>query len=511
MRPNISREFDADSLARMEQLKALPRSARIHICGVCGTGMASVLTLLKSMGFQVTGSDKAFYPPMGDVVRREADKVYEQYSESNLVDAKPDFVIIGNTMSATNPEAEYVAAQNIPFASMPETLGALLVGDREHCPTSIVVAGTHGKTTTTSSIAYVLEKVGLKPGFFFGGLTPDLSTSIRAVDTSIPVAKRTVVLEGDEYDSAYFAKYSKFHCYRPDILIVTSLEFDHGDIYEDVEAIKLQFTRVIRNMPKGSYVIVCDSGGPELDKAFKEWSADSGVKAQLSRYGKNVESRFRLLTRTPDSSGQQVSYDLDGVKVSTTLTLTGEHNALNVLANLAVAKLIAVNVEEAAKAISTFHGALRRQQIIFNDRNIIVIEDFAHHPTAVRETLKGMRERYPNNRLIAVFEPRSNTSRQAFFQSQYVAAFAPADLIIIPEVQDKNVHKSLTGELKLLNVSQLVDDIRSSGKSATYCQTVPEIYELLLSELTAGDVAVLMSNGDFGGLPVNLVKALNAI
>ena len=486
----------------------LPRSSRVHICGVCGTGMASVLTLLRSLGFFVTGSDKAFYPPMGEVVRREADKVYEGYSAENLSDAKPDFVIIGNTLSITNPEAEYVAEKDLPFASMPEVLGALLIGDRSFCPTSIVVSGTHGKTTTASSIAFALDRIGLKPGFFFGGLAPDLPTSIRAVNEKVPLTKRCVVVEGDEYDSAYFAKYSKFHCYRPDILVITSLEFDHGDIYEDVDAIKLQFTRVIRNMPKDSHALICDSGGPELDKAFKEWSADPLMKSSLIRYGKNIDSTFRLLNRTPGEMGQRVAYDLNGTAIEATLLLTGEHNALNVLANFAVAKLIGVDLTDVAKAISSFRGALRRQQIIFDERNILVIEDFAHHPTAVRETLKGLRERYPSSRLIAVFEPRSNTSRQAFFQSQYVEAFAPADLVILPEVQDKNIHKTLPGEIKLLDVSQLVEDLAQSGKSAKYCQTIPEIQQLLLTEIKSGDVIILMSNGDFGGLPASLVKAL---
>lgn len=508
MKPNISREFDSDALARMEQLKALPRSARIHICGVCGTGMASVLTLLKALGFYVTGSDKAFYPPMGDVVRREADKVYDGYSADNLRDARPDFVIIGNTLSATNPEAEYVSEQNLPYASMPETLGALLIGDRSFCPTSIVVAGTHGKTTTTSSIAYMIDRLGLKPGFFFGGLAVDLPASIRAVNTEIPVEKRTVVLEGDEYDSAYFAKYSKFHCYRPDVLVITSLEFDHGDIYENVDAIKMQFTRLLRNLPASAQVLICDSGGVELDRAFSEWSSDTTVKARLIRYGKLQSSSFRLVERIPNESGQQVSFNLDGEVVSTSLLLTGEHNALNILANLGVAKLIGLDTTAAAKAVSEFRGALRRQQEIFNQDDRIVIEDFAHHPTAVRETLKGLRERYPKKRLIAVFEPRSNTSRQAFFQSQYVEAFGPADIVVIPEVQDKNVHKSLTGEVKLLDVRQLVTDIEKSGKVGRYFETVPDIQRFILSELRAGDVVVLMSNGDFGGLPVNLVASL---
>lgn len=510
----VARVMDERSEARVEYIRGLNAGSHIHICGVCGTGTASVLRLLKQLGFRVTGSDKAFYPPMGEVVRRTADRVYENFSAENLAD-RPDLVVIGNAVSRGNPEVEAVLEQGLPFASMPEVFSALLIGPRQFCPTSIVVAGTHGKTTTSAAITWVLEYAKRRPGFFIGGIPLNFEQSIRPVSKELPVDNRVVVLEGDEYDSAFFSKFAKFHSYRPDIAVITSLEFDHGDIYHDVEEIEVEFTRFVERVPEGGWILVADNS-PRLDKLVSSWRDNSKIKAPIVRYGGNLESKFHVISR--DSwvyqniprtfCGQELVVSLDRERLVIQTKLTGIHNAFNILAAVAIGRRLGVGQTQMIDALREFSGVKRRQQIIAEVADIVVLEDFAHHPTAVSATLSGIKEAYKEHRVVAVFEPRSNTSRSNYFQEQYGKCFSDAAEVVILEVPCTGVYNGTDKQVETLDVSQVVRDIKENGSNATSFATVEDIQHYLLDRCRAGDVVVLMSNGAFGGLPQSFPSAL---
>lgn len=496
----------AESKSRSEKLRTLAPGSHIHISGVCGTGMASVLQLLKALGFYVTGSDKAFYPPMGEIVRKTADKVFESYDAKHLT-PKPDFVVLGNSLVKDNPEAVYARENEIPFASMPEVFSALLIGTREECPNSIVICGTHGKSTTTAATATMFESAGRKPGFFVGGISQNFDVSLRLVDKSIPVEKRAVILEGDEYDSAFFAKWSKFHSYRADIALLTSLEFDHADIYESIAQIEEEFTRLFRSIPDTGHIVICDQG-KELGEAYLKWR-EANFAAPMYRYGMLENSDFRLVERIPEEGGQRLRMAFPGgVQISTSTSLGGLYNALNLTGVAAVAHLSGLSPQEIDKGIAAFRGVLRRQQIIANVNNILVLEDFAHHPTAVDVTLEGIREQYPKRRLVAVFEPRSNSSRRALFQQPYVESFRHADLAVIQEVNTPAAFSGTSIPAGMLDVKKMVDDINAKGTDAYCFPEVSQIETFLKETLAPGDVVVLMSNGDFGGLMRSLPPKL---
>lgn len=514
--PLVSRELDERSMARAAYAAGVKPGAHIHISGICGTGTASVLQLLKQLGYYVTGSDRAFYPPMGDVVRATADKVFESFSADNL-EPRPDLVVIGNALSRSNPEAEKVLQEQIPFASMPEVFAGLLIGSREHCPTSVVVTGTHGKTTTTTAVAWLLESAGRKPGYFIGGVPVNLPGSIRAVALDKPVNERIVVLEGDEYDSAFFAKYSKFHSYRPDVLIITSIEFDHADIYRNVEDIEAEFHKLVARVPKDGLILVADSFA-RMDALAARWRSDPNVQAQVLRYGTNPQSDFSIVSRKPwtysedgkEHIGQAVELKLPGESISLHLTVGGAYNAANLLAATIVARRAGVEVEAIQKGAEEFRGALRRQQVISDVGGVTVLEDFAHHPTAVAVTLAGIKEAYPNRRVICAFEPRSNTSRRNYFQKEYGQCFSSADVALLLEVADAGGYSGTDTEIKPLDMGLVLADLGRAGVEAKSFATVEELQDYIVRTAIAGDVIILMSNGAFGGLPTSLPAALKA-
>jgi len=509
--PIISPQAEQESARRIESVAGFKPPAHIHISGICGTGTAAVAILLKELGFRVTGSDKAFYPPMGDVVRGVADRIYSSYSKDNLVE-RPDLVVIGNALSRDNPEAEYVLAEKIPFASMPEVFAALLIGKRDHCKTSIVVSGTHGKTTTAAAIARMCDSAGRRPGYFVGGVPQDFPSGIRPVSTELPLEKRVVVLEGDEYDSAFFAKWAKFHSYRPDIAIVTSLEFDHADIYESIDEIVEEFNIFVRRVPATGVILVCDEGD-RLSALVNGWQSDPSVTARIMRYGANPASEFRLIERTAqidsaDCGGQQLKIQLGNEKVSVDVRLGGPHNALNLLATAAVGSIIGLSSEEICFGLAAFNGVVRRQQLLGDFDGVRLLEDFAHHPTEVRLTLQGFKENHPGRRLIAVFEPRSNTSRRSFFQEDYVSSFDAADLAVIQRVAQPGGYSGTSSPVIALDVDRLAENIESRGTPVKVFDAPGEIEEFVLTEARQGDVVVLMSNGAFGGLPASLTQKL---
>lgn len=495
------------SLARVAAVAKLKAGAHVHVSGICGTGMAAVATLLKVLGYKVTGSDKAFYPPIGDTVRAlGVARLFESYSAENL-EPRPDLVVIGNSLSRGNPEVEAVLERGIPFASMPELFSALLIGDHTHCANSVVVAGTHGKTTTSAAIATLLDSAGLRPGYFVGGVPQNLPGNVRQVDTTLPVERRFVVLEGDEYDSAFFAKWPKFHSYRPDILVATSLEFDHGDIYQNLAEIEAEFSRLVISVPRSGAILVCDQG-EHMSRVINEWRNSDARMAELLVYGLGEGADFRLLERTQREGKQHLRFKLRDRELQCSTTLSGVHNALNLLSTAAVGVLADLSDSEIVRGIESFLGVWRRQQVLADISGVTVIEDFAHHPTAVDVTLWGLREKYAGRRVVAVFEPRSNTSRRGYFQAEYSRAFAAADLVVIKEVVDASGYSKTAEDLKPLDVKKLVEAIKETGKSAVSFGANDAILDYLMAALKSGDVVVLMSNGDFGGLMQQVVAGL---
>ena len=529
-------DVDRSSFERIEYVRRLrPAGAalanpgakphRAHIIGVCGTGMAAVLQLLKHYGFNVSGSDKAFYPPMGDVVRKAADRIFQGYAAENI-EPGLDLVVIGNSVSRDNPEVEAAFKAGLPYASMPEVFAALLIGDKLNCATSIVAAGTHGKTTTTTAAAFLLDSAGLKPGYFIGGAPVDLPSGIRPVDETIASAKRCVVLEGDEYDSAFFAKWPKFHSYRPDIVIVTSLEFDHGDIYRSVEEIEEEFTKLLRRIPAGGTALVCDAW-PRLIALAQAWKTDPQIKAAVVMFGFEIDSPYRIKLRAaindlaaqsvdfhPDrpakqiTPGQQLVLELNGSECRTVTPMTGSHNALNICAAAAAAVIAGISAGQAADGIARFHGVLRRQTVRFDRHGVTVIEDFAHHPTAIQLTLRALRESYPDRRIVAVYEPRSATGRRGYFQDEYPESFSSADRVVIQEVADAGRYSGSGDAIVALDVKRIVAELKARGKDALSSDSAAAIEAGLLADTKPGDLIVIMSNGDFGGLVPRLVEQL---
>lgn len=507
---NFTPAAAAESTKRAEKLSTLSPGSCVHVIGICGTGMAAVASLLGQLGFRVTGSDKAFYPPMGEVVRGVTDELYEGYSAENLAH-KPDFVVIGNSLSRNNPEVQHVISQNIPYASMPEVFSALLIGKRSECPHSVVVTGTHGKSTTTALIATMLEAIGRKPGYFIGAVPNELPTNIRPPAKDRPVEERVVVLEGDEYDSAFFAKWAKFHSYRPDILVITSLEFDHADIYESLEAIIEEFQAVVRAVPKGGAIVVCDRDDV-LRRLAAEWKVSDEVKADVFTYGTHRSSEFRLISRDlghgTEELGQSLTLRMQNETLEFRTSLAGSYNALNLLAGAAVGVLLKLPLEEIAAGLSKYSGSKRRQQIVGRFDGITVIEDFAHHPTAVRLTLEGIRESFSEQRIVAVFEPRSNTSRRDFFQNDYVHAFAAANIVVLLELENVSLYSNTSTPVVPLDVKKLTKDLLEAGHGAFSMPSSEKILSFLMRTLNKNDVVVVMSNGDFGGLLPALLKSL---
>jgi UDP-N-acetylmuramate: L-alanyl-gamma-D-glutamyl-meso-diaminopimelate ligase len=493
---------------RQAALRALNPGDHVYVAGICGTGTAAVASLLKMLGFKVSGSDKAFYPPMGDVVRAVADNIFEGYSADNL-NERPDLVVIGNSLSKDHPEYQRVLADGIPYASMPEVLGELLVGSREDCKNSVVIAGTHGKTTTSAAMSVLLENAQRKPGYFVGGYVDELEGGIRPWSAEQPASERVVVLEGDEYDSACFAKWSKFHSYRPDFLVITSLEVDHADIFASIDDIVDEFEALVRSMPASAHVLICDQYQINQDLAVK-WQQDSSVLCEVSLYGRDEKSKFRLKNRESGQGKQKLELELAGKKITVLTSLSGEHNALNLTAISSVACLLGLSESEIIQGVASFSGVKRRQQKVFDNEKIVVIEDFAHHPTAVDLTLAGLKELWPERRLVAVFEPRSNTSRRSFFQEAYAKSFSAADLVLIKSVAEDSGYSKSGEDIVALDTDQLVLDIKSNtGIEAQAISEIDSMTEELVSLKKEGDLIVLMSNGDFGGIKDKLIAKLS--
>jgi UDP-N-acetylmuramate: L-alanyl-gamma-D-glutamyl-meso-diaminopimelate ligase len=463
-----------------------------HLIGICGTAMAALAGMLQARGHHVTGSDENVYPPMSTMLASLGISVMQGYHAEHL-EPKPDCVIVGNAIPRGNAEVEATLDRKLLYRSQAEVVKEEFIRGRR----SLVVAGTHGKTTTTSIAAWVMDQGGLNPTFLIGGVAQNFGVSFRVTNSEY------ILIEGDEYDTAYFDKGPKFMHYLPEIAIVNNIEFDHADIYNDLAAVKLAFRRLMNLVPRNGRLIAgWDS--PNV----REVVASLGQKlfTQVESFGTHADAKWGL--RDADFSGELSSFTVtrDGQEWGKFETpLIGDFNLLNCLAVIIAADTWGVSRDAIAAALRTFKNVRRRAEVRGEERGVVVIDDFAHHPTAVRETLRGLRNRYRERRLIAVFEPRSWSSRLAVFQDEYANAFTEADYVVIANVFDS---QKVSEKGKSLNTDKLIEDISQQNKPAAALPGADDIIGHLLPQLRAGDVIAIMSNGGFGDIHEKLLTAL---
>ena len=451
--------------------------------------MASLAGMLKAQGHRVTGSDTAAYPPMSDQLAAMGIEVLEPYAERNL-QPKPDLVVVGNAISRGNVELEYVLDEKIPFCSMAAILHDEFLVGRE----SLVVAGTHGKTTTTSMLAWIYEVAGLEPSFLIGGVAENFGTSFHVRDS------KPFLLEGDEYDTAFFDKGPKFLHYFPDAAILTHVEFDHADIYDDLKAVKTAFSRFVNLIPRRGRVVAFDGSGNVSDCVAKAFCA-------VERYGFAEDSFWRVANMVHSGGGVDWTVTRQGQRfVKLRLPMAGEHNAMNATAAAALAFGQGVPADAIVEAIRTFKSVKRRLEVRAEVAGVTIIDDFAHHPTAIRETLRALRQAYPGRRLWAVLEPRSNTLRRNVFEDDLVQSLRLADRVVVAAVfKSENIPVN-----DRLEPEAVAAGLRVRGTPATVFADADAIVAGIRGELRSGDVVAILSNGGFGGIYTKLPEALGS-
>ena len=458
----------------------------IHLVGIGGTGMASLAGLLHQGGARVTGSDKALYPPTSTLLAELGLDVRVGFHRANL-DPKPDLVVIGNAISRGNPEAEEVLDQGMNYTSMPGVIRERILPGRH----SVVVAGTHGKTTTTSMLAWVLHQAGVRPGYLIGGLPQDLP---RSFDLGVGAP---FVIDGDEYDTAFFDKGPKFMHYRPDTALLGTVEFDHADIFRDLTHVKAVFGW-LTNLVPGRGLLVRH----EDCAVTREVSAHA--LSRVEGYGLQ-QGAWRAEELLEGAGGIDFTISHDGERFGkVSMPVGGTHNVLNGLAVVAAAAELGLGPETICKGLSTFQGVRRRLEVRGDVNGVAVLDDFAHHPTSIGLTLQSVRNRYPGRRIWAVLEPRSWSMRRNVFQDRLVEAFADADRVVLAEVFGLD---KVPEELRL-DVPRLESDLRRDGKEVWYLPDVDAIVRRIAGEAACGDVIVVMSNGGFDGIHERLLKAL---
>jgi UDP-N-acetylmuramate: L-alanyl-gamma-D-glutamyl-meso-diaminopimelate ligase len=468
------------------QLNAVPdavrrgRARRIHLIAICGVGMSALAGMLKQRGYEVSGSDENVYPPMSTVLERLGIAIRQGFCAANLAD-RPDLVVVGNKVSRTNPEVEALLASGLPYVSFPQALAELFLTD--HHP--VVVAGTHGKTTSTALLAWVLEQAGRDPSLMVGGDALNFRGNYK-----LGTGPHFVV-EGDEYDTAFFDKGPKFLHYRPQALLLTAVEFDHADIYRDLTQVKDAFRRLVAILPAGAPLVVAADFPHALDVA--------AAHSSRSGFGLSDIAEWQAIHLRDDGRATVFEIMRNGaVECTAAIPQPGPINARNALGVYVLARSLGLTAAEILPALATFRGVARRQEVVGDFGGITVVDDFAHHPTAVAGVIAALRLRYLRRRLWAVFEPRSNTSRRKVFQQEYVQAFATADEVIIGGVYQKQT--DALGESELFSPQQLAADLRARSIHARAPASTDAIAAILAEEARPGDVILLMSNGSFGGL-----------
>ncbi|HTV07261.1 MAG TPA: UDP-N-acetylmuramate:L-alanyl-gamma-D-glutamyl-meso-diaminopimelate ligase [Acidobacteriaceae bacterium] len=476
----------------------------IHLIGICGTAMASLAGLLQLKGHRVTGSDQAAYPPMSDLLRELGIRVAEPFAEKNLEPQPgvvPDLVIVGNAISRGNVELEYVLDARMPFTSLAQVIHDEFVTGRE----SLVVAGTHGKTTTTSMLAWIYEvasrgNAALAPSFLIGGVAENFGTSFQLREAG-PGRRGPLILEGDEYDTAFFDKGPKFMHYFPDALILTHVEFDHADIYRDLDAVKTAFKRLVNLVPRRGRIVAYDGAanvGECVSKAF----------CRVERYGFKGDSFWQTYDLKHEGTESRWRVRREGQAWGEfKLKMPGAHNVMNATAAAALAFGQGVPLAAITEALATFQSVKRRLEVRAEVGGVTIIDDFAHHPTAIRETLKALREAYSGRRLWTVLEPRSNTLRRNVFERELVESLSLADRVVMAGVFKM---ESIPTEERM-HPERVVEALVADGRDAILLQNADAIIERIAPELREGDVVAILSNGGFDAIYEKLPERLRKL
>ena len=454
----------------------------IHFIGICGTAMGSVAAAMHAKGFTVTGSDENVYPPMSTFLERQGIQIFPGYKAQNIPETA-EVIVVGNAISRGNEEAEAALERKLLYVSLPEILKDHFLRGRRN----LVVSGTHGKTTTSSILAWILKSAGVDPSYMIGGIPRNLGQGATFTDSDF------VVLEGDEYDTAFFDKRSKFLHYLPEVVVINNIEFDHADIYNSLDEIKLTFKRLLNIVPRNGMAFVNGDCVNSMDVA-------SDGPAPITTVGLGAECDLQITEIVYDR--ENTSFVLDGEHY--VLPMAGEFNVRNAAMAICTASFSGFSADQIRQGLASFEGIARRQEVRGIAGGVRVIDDFAHHPTAIGLAVDSLRQQYPDSRLWVIFEPRSNTTRRNVFQDDLANALSKADLVVVPAVPDPEK----VAEQDRLDPHKLVSDIQASGTSCWYLETVDEIVALVASESREGDSVAVLSNGGFGGIHQKLLDNL---
>ncbi|HEU5161716.1 MAG TPA: UDP-N-acetylmuramate--L-alanine ligase [Thermoanaerobaculia bacterium] len=476
----------------MPHVEDIGNPKRIYLIGIGGTAMASLAGMLDQRGYTVGGSDEHLYPPMSTYLERLGIAVLEGYTKEHLETFRPDLVVVGNVAARTNAEAVATLEMDLPYTSMPEAIYHLFIRGKH----SVVVTGTHGKTSTTSLMAWLLEAAGRDPSFVVGGIPVNFQHNFKLGEGE------AFVIEGDEYNTAFFDRGPKFLHYHANSLIVNNIEFDHADIYDDLESIVRAFRAAVEQVAPGD-AIFANEDDPNVRRLRES------ARARWISYGLEPGREF---------SASEIEYLAEGTIFTVhrrgekwfrfRSTLSGQHNVLNALADIAVCDQLGVPAEDIQKGLESFQGIKRRMEVRGVAREVTVIDDFAHHPTAIATTLRGARGRYPGRRIWAVFEPKSISSSRKEFESGYMDAFREADRVVIGPIYYKERYETRYGVDKMMSVQSIIDSVRGAGVPADHIESFDGIAERVAQEAEPGDVVIVMSSGAFGGVHDRILKAL---
>lgn len=462
-------------ISNVSDLKA---GSHIHLMGICGTAMGSLAGILKDKGFKITGSDENVYPPMSTQLEKLGINIMKGFKKENL-NPKPDFVVVGNVMTKKMEEVQTLIESDIPYTSLPKVLGELFLSQRE----AVVCCGTHGKTTTSSMMTWALEILEEHPGYLIGGVPLNFNYSFSARNS------KWFVIEGDEYDTAFFDKVPKFKHYHPKNAILTGIEFDHVDIYKDLDDVMAAFSILLEKIPNEG-VLVYNGDDKNIQKLLEVNKDKSFWKLS---YGLSDSNHAQLLEEKVSEEGTEILVRIGDREFEFMGSWFGTYNSLNFLSVMTLLNFKGCDLEKVMEAASTFKGVARRQQKLLDTEELKVFEDFAHHPTAVKLTLESFRKRFPDKNLMAVFEPRSATSRKEIFQKDYIESFLEADFSLIAPVTKKS-------EQDVFSSEKLCEDLRAKDKKAFCPDSVAQIPDELEKRLSQNDVIVFMSNGGFAGV-----------
>ena len=476
----------------------------VHFLGICGTAMGAVASAMARQGYIVTGTDANVYPPMSTFLENEGIQIFQGYNPSNIPE-DTDLVVIGNAMSRGNVEVEAVLDTRLRYMSLPETMKEFFLWGKRN----LVVTGTHGKTTTTSMLAWMLEANGKNPSFMIGGIARNLGRGGRFTDSDF------CVLEGDEYDTSFFDKRSKFLHYLPEVVIINNIEMDHADIYANVEEIKLSFKRLLRVVPRNGVVFInadCPNCADVRAYAASElkmvkmlsvgMAEDADIRITELEHRTDGCSFTLCCAPAPEGSEETTYSLLNGERFN--VPMIGDFNIRNAAMAACAAAFAGLNAEEIRTALNSFEGVARRQEIRGTVNGVTVVDDFAHHPTAIRQAIAGLRQRFPKSRLWVLFEPRSNTTIRNLFQSELAEALSDADFAVISPIENT---KRLAPEERL-DQEKLLADIREAGTEAYVGKNVDDIVAHVVTHVHPNDVLLVMSNGGFGGIHNKLLIAL---